>query len=84
MAAGTGFGENIGSLGNERSVTRAAGVRAENTMAEDSQAIGTDDVILRRHRTQVLDKLIGDAELFVQIRDQLSRLSESEARSSSR
>ena len=48
-------------------------------MAEDSQAIGTDDVIRRRRRTQVLDKLIGDAEPFVQIRDQLSRLSESEA-----
>jgi len=48
-------------------------------MAEDSQATGTDDVILRRRRTQVLDKLIGDAEPFVQIRDQLSRLSESEA-----
>ena len=48
-------------------------------MAEDSQAIGTDDVILRRRRTQVLDRLIGDAEPFVQIPEQLSRISESEA-----
>ena len=48
-------------------------------MAEDSQANGTEDVVLRRRRAQVLDKLIGEAEPFVQIRDQLSRLSESEA-----
>ena len=48
-------------------------------MAEDSPAIGTDDAMLRRRRAQVLDKLIGEAEPFVQIRDQLSRLSESEA-----
>jgi DNA-binding NtrC family response regulator len=48
-------------------------------MAEDSLATGTEDVLLRRRRAQVLDKLIGEAEPFVQIRDQLSRLSESEA-----
>jgi DNA-binding NtrC family response regulator len=48
-------------------------------MAEDSLAVGTEDALLRRRRTQVLDKLIGDATPFVQIRDQLSRLSESEA-----
>ena len=48
-------------------------------MAEDSLANGTEDAVLRRRRAQVLDKLIGEAEPFVQIRDQLSRLSESEA-----
>ena len=48
-------------------------------MAEDSLAIGTEDATLRRRRAQVLEKLIGEAKPFVQIRDQLSRLSESEA-----
>jgi DNA-binding NtrC family response regulator len=48
-------------------------------MAEDSLANGTEDAVLRRRRAQVLDKLIGEAAPFVQIRDQLSRLSDSEA-----
>ena len=48
-------------------------------MAEESLANGTEEAVLRRRRAQVLDKLIGEAEPFVQIRDQLSRLSESEA-----
>jgi DNA-binding NtrC family response regulator len=47
-------------------------------MAEESP-IGADDAMLRRRRAQVLDKLIGEAEPFVHIREQLGRLSDSEA-----
>jgi two-component system, NtrC family, response regulator GlrR len=47
-------------------------------MAEERVATGADDRILRR-RAQVLDKLIGEAPAFVRVRDQLNRLSESEA-----
>ena len=48
-------------------------------MAEDSLAIGADNVTLGRRRAQILEKLIGEAPPFVQARQQLSRLSESEA-----
>ena len=48
-------------------------------MAEESLAIAADDAILRRRRAQVLAQLIGEAACFVQVRDQLSRLSESDA-----
>jgi two-component system, NtrC family, response regulator GlrR len=55
------------------------GVCAESNMAEESVATGADDRILRRRRAQVLDKLIGEAPSFIRVREQLSRLSESEA-----
>ena len=48
-------------------------------MAEDSLGMGADDLTLRRRRAQILDKLIGEAPPFVHARQQLSRLSESEA-----
>ena len=48
-------------------------------MAEDSLAMGTHDLLLRRRHAQVLDKLIGDAPCFVEVREQLTRLSESPA-----
>jgi transcriptional regulator with AAA-type ATPase domain len=48
-------------------------------MVENSPARNSDDGILDRRRAQVLDKLIGGAPAFVQVREQLSRLSESEA-----
>src|SRR5688572_20974214 len=64
---------------NQTPVRVAAGVRPENTMAENSPAMGSNDREQGPRRAQVLDKLIGDAPSFVQVRDQLSRLSESEA-----
>src|SRR5688572_18878305 len=60
-------------------VAAGAGVRAESTMAEDSLEMGPEDLTLRGRRAQILDRLIGEAPLFVQTRQQLRRLSESEA-----
>jgi DNA-binding NtrC family response regulator len=57
----------------------AAGVRPENTMAENSPAMGANERVQVPRRAQVLDKLIGESPAFVEVRDQLSRLSESEA-----
>ena len=48
-------------------------------MAQDTLPMGADDLFLRRRRAQVLEKLIGEAPAFVQVRQQLARLSESEA-----
>jgi DNA-binding NtrC family response regulator len=48
-------------------------------MAEDSLEMGPEDRTLRECRAQILDKLIGEAPCFVQTRQQLRRLSESEA-----
>ena len=64
---------------NQTPVGMAAGVRPENTMAENSPAMGSNDRVQGPRRVQVLNKLIGDSPAFVQVRDQLSRLSESEA-----
>jgi two-component system, NtrC family, response regulator GlrR len=64
---------------NQTPVRTAAGVRPENTMAEHSPAMGSNDRVQGPRRAQVLDKLIGNSPAFVQVRDQLSRLSESEA-----
>ena len=64
---------------NQTPVRMAAGVRPENTMAENSPAMGSNDRVQGPRRVQVLNKLIGDSPAFVHVRDQLSRLSESEA-----
>ena len=64
---------------NQTPVRMAAGVRPENTMAESSPAMGSNDRVQGPRRVQVLNKLIGDSPAFVHVRDQLSRLSESEA-----
>jgi len=46
---------------------------------EERVAAAAEDQTLSRRPAQVLSKLIGDAPTFLRVRDQLSRLSESEA-----
>src|SRR5262245_31523466 len=65
-----------GSSSNTR--TGVGGGCTESSM-EERVATEAEDRILGRRRAQVLEKLIGDAPPFVRVRDQLSRLSESEA-----
>jgi two-component system, NtrC family, response regulator GlrR len=48
-------------------------------MAEDTLSVGTDPLTPGPRRAQILDRLIGEAPLFVQARQHLSRLSEAEA-----
>jgi DNA-binding NtrC family response regulator len=47
------------------------------TMVNDS--MGAEDVISRRRRAQVLEKLIGETPVFVAVREQLVRLAHSDA-----
>ena len=48
-------------------------------MAEDTVATGAEDFMLRRRRAQILDKLVGEAPCFAEVREQLTRLSASQA-----